>query len=206
MKCWNILMASKGVIAVYIDEVLTPHFQYLMDWYNREYGTKLTLANNHPKTTEGWGTDKIEEAIKRVQRFFDTDEFKESKPFEEAIASVKQLSRSYEMVIITSRDTIIEHLTRGWLDRHFPELFKEAHFTAMFSLEGKNRSKAEVAKNLGVRYLIDDSLEHIEAASEAGINGLLFGDYPWNQTDKLPNGVVRVKNWKEVLEYFDGRG
>jgi uncharacterized HAD superfamily protein len=38
------------------------------------------------------------------------------------------------------------------------------------------------------------------------MSGVLFGNYPWNQVDKLPDNVVRVNNWQEVLEYFDAKG
>jgi uncharacterized HAD superfamily protein len=196
--------ASKQTIAVDIDEVLTPHFQDLINWYNATYNTSLTLLDNHPTDTKNWGTDSIVEAVQRVQKFFETQEFKKSQPFEEAKSAVNQLSRRYKMISITSRDTIIEQLTREWLNQHFPELFKEAHFAAMYSLDNKAKPKAEIARSVGVDFMIDDSLEHITNASKAGIIGLLFGNYPWNQTDELPSGVVRVQNWQAVLDYFDG--
>lgn len=195
--------ANKPMIAVDIDEVLTPHFQDLINWYNLQYGTKLTLTDNHPTDTSNWGTETIIEAVKRVQKFFETEAFKNSQPFAEAKNAVKLLSKNYEMVIITSRDTIIEKLTRDWLDHHFPELFRDAHFAAMYSLDNKARPKAVIAKDIGVEFMIDDSLEHITNAAKLGITGLLFGNYPWNQTDRLPGGVTRVKNWQEVLDYFD---
>jgi|SRR5579862_1198888 len=196
---------KKPIIAVDIDDVLMPHFQDLINWYNREYGTNLMLADNHPKSIDNWGTDSFQAAIKRVHRFFDTDEFLNSRPFKEAKAAIKDLSDDYLMFVITSRDTLIEETTRKWLNEHFPEIFKEAHFTGLYRLKGRPIPKSEIAKQIKADYLIDDSLEHVTGASEIGIKGLLFGDYPWNQADKLPSAVVRVKDWQEVLEYFDGR-
>lgn len=189
-------------IAVDIDEVLLPHFQDLINYYNQIYGTSLTLADNHPKEITNWGTNDLREAIKRVQKFFDTDEFKNSQPFSEAKVAVRKLSTSFRLVVVTSRDTIIEEVTRNWLDMHFPELFKEVHFTSMYSLDGAQRSKAEASKAAKVDWLIDDSYEHITEASEHGITGLLFGDYPWNQQSQLPDGAIRVKDWSAVLDYF----
>jgi 5'(3')-deoxyribonucleotidase len=89
---------------------------------------------------------------------------------------------------------------------HFQDLFTETHFTAMYSLKGKARHKADIAKEIGVNYLIDDSVEHIEKAVEVGITGLLYGDYPWQKEQEPRSGIVRVKNWQEVLEYFDATG
>jgi uncharacterized HAD superfamily protein len=196
-------MSEKPIIAVDIDEVLMPHFQDLINYYNRLYGTRLTLADNHPKDTKGWGTDSREEAIKRVQKFFETDEFKNSQPFEEAMESIKKLAERFTLVIVTSRDGIIEETTRNWLDKHFPQLFHDAHFTGLYSLDGGAKSKAGVAKEIKADYMIDDSFDHISQAAEHGIKGLLFGEYPWNNYQELPNNVVRVKDWHEVLEYFN---
>jgi uncharacterized HAD superfamily protein len=67
------------------------------------------------------------------------------------------------------------------------------------------RPKSEVCIELGVSYLIDDNLTAVTQTSAFGIKALLFGDYPWNQAKELPEGVTRVKNWQEVLEYFDGQ-
>jgi uncharacterized HAD superfamily protein len=196
---------TSKTIAVDIDEVLMPHFQDLIDWYNKQYGTELTLLDNHPTDPRPWGTDSFEEAIRRVHRFFDTQMFKDSKPFSEAKHAVRKLSRNYEMIVITARDTILERVTRDWLDEHFKELFTATHFTARYNLEGEIQTKASVALTNKTDYLIDDALDHCEDAAKVGIKALLFGDYPWNQTDKLPKGVVRVKNWQEVLDYFEGR-
>ncbi|OGL37287.1 hypothetical protein A3B63_01695 [Candidatus Saccharibacteria bacterium RIFCSPLOWO2_01_FULL_49_22] len=196
---------AKPKIAVDIDEVLVPHFQDLIDWYNRKYGTKLTLTDNHPTDPEGWGTDDISEAIRRVHGFFETPEFLGLKPFKEPFAVLKELSDRYNLVVVTARDTVLEKITRDWLDEHFVDLFKEAHFTARFSLEGKSQTKTSVCLSIGAEYLVDDALDHCIDAAEHGIKALLFGDYPWNQASYLPPDVTRVKNWQEVLDYFEGR-
>ncbi|OGL36812.1 hypothetical protein A3E49_02105 [Candidatus Saccharibacteria bacterium RIFCSPHIGHO2_12_FULL_49_19] len=196
---------TKKTIAVDIDEVLMPHFQDLIDWYNKQYGTELTALDNHPTDPRPWGTDSFEEAIRRVHRFFDTQTFKNSMPFSEAKQAVLELSRNYKMIVITARDTILERATKDWLDEHFKELFTATHFTARYNLEGEIQTKASVALANKTDYLIDDALDHCEDAAKVGIKALLFGEYPWNQSDKLPKGVVRVKNWQEVLDYFEGR-
>jgi 5'(3')-deoxyribonucleotidase len=193
---------AKPIIAVDIDDVLVPHFQDLIDWYNKKYGTHLTLAHNQKGDPKPWGVKTVEEAIKRVQGFFETPEFANPAPFKEAVAALKKLSQRYTLVVVTARDTLTEKITRDWLDKHFAKIFKEAHFTARYNLEGKARSKADVCQAVGAKYLIDDTPRNIIEAAEAGINCLLFGDYPWSKSMSLPANVIEVRNWDEVLEYF----
>jgi uncharacterized HAD superfamily protein len=187
---------KKPIISVDIDDVLVPHVEDLISWHNKEYGTKMDLVHYHSKNPKDWGSKTIEEAIKRVQRFFTTPDFLDAKPMEDAASALSSLSENYTLIVITSRDNIIEDVTNNWLSRHFPEIFKEAHFTARFNLEGKSGKKSAVALNAKAEYLIDDTLENALDAAEAGIKVLLFGDYPWNQLKELPGGVTRVKDWR----------
>jgi len=196
---------SKPIIAVDIDEVLVPHFQDLIDWYNSQYGTRLTLHDIHASDTTNWGNASFEETVRRVHGFYETDSFKHVQPFAEAKPVLLVLSERYSLVIVTARDTIIEKMTRDWLALHFQDFFGEAHFTAQYSLEGKGRSKAEVCKEINAAYLIDDDPKNILAACEQGVRGILFGDYPWSKSKKLPGGVTRCHDWAAVQEYFNGR-
>jgi 5'(3')-deoxyribonucleotidase len=196
---------NKETIAVDIDDVLVPHVEDLIAWHNREYGTQMIIDLYHSRDPKDWGAANIEEAIKRVQRFFTTPDFLEARPIDEASDALQQLSETYNLIVITARDNIIEGVTKSWLDRHFPEIFKESHFTARFNLEGGSKAKSAVALSAKAKYLIDDTLENALDAASVGLEVLLFGEYPWNQLDKLPENVTRIKNWQEVLEYFDGR-
>lgn len=197
---------NKPTIAVDIDEVLATMFENLMAWHNQKYGTKLTLADNHSRDLELWKAGSIEEAIKRVHGFFETPHYIDAKPIDQAEAALHELSRRYELAIITARDVIVEELTLNWVQKYFPDIFKDVHFTAEYSLHGLNKTKAEACLDINAEYLIDDSLEKAEEVAKEGIKVLLFGHYPWNKAERLPEGVSRVKNWQEVLEYFDGEG
>ena len=194
---------ARKTIAVDIDEVLVPHSEHLISWYNQKYGTKLTLEDNHSQDPRAWGVNTKEEAIKRVQGFFGDPRWAKTPPFEESVDALKRLSPKYKLIVVTSRDTIMERVTRRWLDQHFKEIFKAAHFAAEYSLDGKSRSKATVCAAIGANYLIDDRVDIVEEVAKVGIQALLFGNYPWNQARRLPERVVRVKNWQEVLEYFE---
>lgn len=196
---------DRRIIAVDIDEVLLPHFQDLMTWYNATYGTSLTLADNGSDDLAKWGTETDEQAIRQVQVFFQDKAFLEAQPFAEAKRALLRLQREHELVVVTARDTIIETVTRDWLQEHFAEVFRDIHFTARYSLEGKRRTKTDVLREIGAAYLIDDSPDNILPAVDAGLTGILFGDYPWSRAETMPAGVIRCKDWRAVEDYFDGR-
>lgn len=196
---------SKEIIAVDVDDVLVPHFEDLIAWYNREYGTSLQLSDNHSNDNAVWGTKTEREAIMRVERFYETDEFLNGQPALEAQEILKELNKRYDLIIITARDSKIEAATRNWIDAHFYQLFRIVHFTAQYSLDSPRLRKADICLESGAKYLIDDTPHHVLPAAKEGVNGVIFGDYPWNQTNELPENVVRCKDWPAVLEYFGGR-
>ena len=119
---------KKPIIAVDVDDVLVPHFQDLIDWYNHEYGTKLALTDQYSHNLEVWGATSDEQAIRRVHRFFNTPEFLNARTYAKALQAVRTLADDFELMVITARDTIIQSVTQDWLDKHFTDLFKAAHF------------------------------------------------------------------------------
>jgi hypothetical protein len=60
-----------------------------------------------------------------------------------------------------------------------------------------------ICQEIGAGYLIDDNVEHCRLAAEAGVKALLFGEYGWNKHLPTPPGVERVKDWKDVTDYFN---
>jgi uncharacterized HAD superfamily protein len=128
-------------------------------------------------------------------------------PFTQAVPILQRLARSYNLVVVTSRRSLIRPETDRWLERYFPGIFQGIHYAGIYDSDDHihnklKQTKAELCRELGVDYLIDDQLKHCVAAAEIGIKVLLFGDYNWNKADQLPDGIVRVKDWDEVERYF----
>jgi uncharacterized HAD superfamily protein len=124
-------------------------------------------------------------------------------PIKGAQEALHRLSKQYDVIVMTSRDISNFPKTNEWITHHFPEIFKDVHLLGNIQDSAEFRSKAEVCRELGVYCLIDDHLSHVLEANAVGITTVLFGDYPWNQAEDLPKNVTRVKNWQEVLEYFE---
>jgi len=107
---------------------------------------------------------------------------------------MKQLHRTYHIVIVTNRPLETQRTTIDWLKKHFK--FHEFVDTR------------EVGKNkLGIDVLIDDNLDNVKMFASSGGDALLFSQ-PWNQKvqDKESEEMVRTKkiirceNWEDVLK------
>lgn len=198
----------KQTIAVDIDDVISAQNDHMRKFANRNYGHNHTReeflnaeADYWGYWQHVWGVSK-EEQDKRVKHYSDSGELLKQKTVPDAIDAIRKLKNDYNLVVVTSRhDDYINH-THQWLDIHFPKIFSDVHFVSVWSKDNQS-SKASICQAVGAGYLIDDNAAHCNLAAEVGVLSLLFGDYGWNRKEKLSKGVVRVKNWQEVLNYFE---
>lgn len=187
----------KKRIAVDCDEVLIETAPFIINEYNRLYGTTLTLQDYYTRDLDRWDVKDDKTGIARVEAIAKTPEHLQLPPFQESITAIKKLAQHYELHVVTGRPNFLAAATQAILDQHFPGLFKSVEFTHFFS--EKARSKVDVCQALGADILIDDFLHHAESVARCGIQVLLFGDYPWNQTETLPQNIERVKDWSAVV-------
>jgi len=200
--------ANKPVIAVDIDDVIAAHAPAFIAYTNEKWGTHLTINDYQDHWGEVWKVD-FEEREKRAEEYHRTDYIGTYGVIGGASATLGKLRDKYKLVILTTRRRSIEQLTRDWIEKYYPGIFDDVVFAGFFDNPTRSSihmTKGELAEQIGAGYLIDDQLKHCLAATEAGIKALLFGDYPWNQTDNLPEDITRVRNWQEVLEYFNEKG
>jgi len=200
---------KRPIVAVDVDDVLSPTNLMMMHFVNSNFGTAHTWEEY---TAEGdydgyWGrvwNVSREEAERRYKSFVTAEVLREVEPMEDAIQTLAYLKKQFELVIVTARGDDRAEDTHHWLEKRFPQVFKGVHFLPVWG-DGKKATKAAICKEIGAGYLVDDNVEHCVLAAQEGIHALLFGDYGWNKHATLPSGVVRVKDWRAVREYFDGR-
>lgn len=196
---------TKPIIAIDIDDVLADYSAEFVLASNRLWGTKLTADDYDEDWVKLWGID-IHEAVDRGKALFEDRIHERLKHKDDAVAVLQGLSERFTLKILTARNDQSKASTLEWFTRHYPMIeHQNITFAGLWENPDENvskRTKGELAKNMGVQYLIDDQLKHCTAAAEHGITSLLFGDYKWNQIDELPAGVTRVVNWAAVEDYF----
>lgn len=200
---------KKPIIAVDVDDVLADEKEDVRKFINKRYNLRHTPEDYMIEAPYGkyfervWGV-KVEKGLEMYEAYFSAGIKAKHKPVKGAVETIGKLEKSYNFAVVTSRGDRSFVFTHAWLEGHFPKVFKQVAFVPIWSKD-KEVTKAAICKEIGAVYLIDDNAEHCNLAQEAGVQALLFGEYGWNRNVELGKDVIRVRNWQEVLEYFDGR-
>lgn len=197
----------KPIIAVDIDEVLALNAESFIAYTNQQWGMDLTIDDYHEHWAEIWKVDH-DETIRRASEYNISGLHETMQHFEEAVAVLEALASKYKLIIVTARRQELAEKTERWIEARFSGIFSAVHYAGIWDTQRKDAvtfTKAGICLELGVNYLIDDQSKHCNAAQEAGIQAVMFGDYSWNRNDQLVDGVVRCADWIKVQEHFDGK-
>lgn len=197
----------RQTIAVDIDDVLADQAEAFLEFSNTTWGTNLTIDDYTEHWLELWKVD-IEEVERRANFYAQSGTMGRFRHKSEALPVLKKLKNSYNLVVVTSRRTQVREETLDWINQYFDGVFDDVHFAGFFDKLQKERwnlTKADIVKELGASYLIDDQLKHCIATATSGIDTILFGDYKWNQLGELPKNMTRCNTWQDVEVYFDSR-
>lgn len=197
---------SRPVIAIDVDDVLAESAKAFVEYSNQKWGTTLTVDDYDEDWSRLWRMDH-EHAEVRAQDYFKSGSLLRHTALD-AHAVLERLRDSYDLIVVTSRRTMLKGDTLEWIQREFPGIFVEdkIFFAGMWDKitdESIHKTKGSLLKELGAHYHIDDQPKHCLSALEQGVKPLLFGSYNWNRTVELPEGIARVQNWQEVLEFFE---
>lgn len=192
---------GKQSIAIDLDDVLASHAEAFVQFSNELYKTNLAVDEYSDRWSEIWRVEE-EEAERRSAEFHTPAVIKTFGTKDEAFNTLCRLKEHYQLFVVTARRKMLIDVTQEWLDKEFPNVFSGVHFVPIWE-PNNTVTKAEISKEIGVTYLIDDLVQHCNLAAEAGIKALLFGDYSWNSKVQLHKDVVRIKDWQSVASFFD---
>lgn len=185
-----------------MDEILFPFLGSFLNHHNDTYGTNHGTQEFSSYEFEETLGITFDETVRRVYEFNAMDCL-HIDPIDDSVGAISRLAKKYDLQIITARHPQHSSTTTAWIKQHYGDVFGRIDFIGHPGAVENPRTKAEVCAEIGAVALIDDSLGHTVKCAEQGIEGVLFGDYPWNQAKCLPKGVVRKVNWEEVTTYFE---
>lgn len=195
---------TRETVAIDVDDVIAAHAEAFVEFSNEQYGTHLTVNDYSEHWHDLWQADN-EEVERRAAEFHTPERTLSYQRKQEAAIVLGDLSLKKNLVVVTARPYGLVDTTRLWLDENFPEVFSDYHFVPIWT-PGNTVTKADICRQIDADFLVDDLTRHCNVAAEAGIQALLFGDYPWNRNEEIHPNVTKVSSWPEVWEYFDARG
>ncbi len=185
-------------IGVDIDDTLVEFTKKLIEFYNSKKNTSFEFERLNTWKFEEVFDLSLEEVLELIREFYFSPELSEVGFVEGAKESLIYLSKKHNILFITARHLDIKDATSFFIDNHFKDHFE---FELIFSSDEWNDGKVkhEICVEKEVDLIIEDRLEYALPCSEKGIKVILL-DRSWNQCGTLPENVIRVNNWKEILE------
>lgn len=194
-------MKNPQIIAVDIDEVLADFLSYFVYFHNLMYKTQASKEDMKKYYLHEVFNVEREEMSIRYLEFKSLHLLERLKPVEGSKTGIKKLIElGFVPHLVTARPQVIEKETRKWLSIHFPRYNFPIHFA--HNLKGEFKKKSEICKEIGAETLIDDHIDNALDCAENGIMVFLM-DAPWNQAGSLPEDVVRVKSWMDIIKKIE---
>lgn len=183
-----------------LDDVVVNTIPSIVNFYNNRYGgcymPKDIVSFNLWEV--GIGRDR-EEAIQIVDEFFGLDDSEEMPLIEGSVESLHKLhSEGNKINIVTSRPLRFRVKTNRFLNRHLRKIPYEIFYSGDFHKQ--EQTKAEICSRIGIDLMVEDCLQY--ALKFRDIKVCLL-DKPWNQDGDLPENLVRVYNWNEILKEIE---
>ena len=196
-------LETQETIALDIDEVLYPFMPQFTQWHNKIFQTNLYPENFFSYEFADVLGVSVPDTIERVREFLTQEDNHEGVlPIQGSKSAVYALAEQYSLVAVTARHPQFRSITESYLEEHFSGVIEQVELVGHPATVEVCRSKAEVCQELGATALVDDSIGHVNNCVENGIDGVLFGNYPWNREGEPRKDVVQCHNWQDVLGYF----
>jgi len=179
------------LLGVDIDGVLSDIAGHLVTFLNNRFGHRLSISDLTSEDVETCTDISVEQ----LTEVFSSPVFFQTLPLiTGANTSLQDLKRwGWNVIVMTDRFWYpeIQKDTLGWL-RMNEIPFESAHFV-------KKTEKAELARNLGIEFFIEDQLSNANALAQV-CKRVYLVNRSYNQ-GSLDESVTRVTNIQEVSCY-----
>lgn len=116
--------------------------------------------------------------------------------------SLKKLHKKHDLFIVSSRPKRARVSSTKFIIDNFGEDFFKKIIYLENNLED-TATKTDLCKGMGISLLIEDRKKYSLCCAKNGIKVLLM-DKPWNRDIEYHKNIIRVNNWKEIVEKIKG--
>tara|TARA_Y100000310_G_scaffold332096_1_gene407009 strand:+ start:4407 stop:4988 length:582 start_codon:yes stop_codon:yes gene_type:complete len=188
-------------IGLDLDEVLAGFMNRFLYFYNEKTESSLKEEDIHSFDIPSVLGISGQKGNALFEEFYESKHFEDISTVKGSFFSVMSLRKNNELYVITARPFNIREKTENWLEKKFGSIFEELHLTNGYSIKTSTLKKSDVAKKLGLDYMVEDNIEFASDCASKGVPTLLMNK-PWNQNGKMENGIYRVHGWKGVMDHF----
>jgi len=187
------------LIFIDLDEVLCNFIEKFLLFHNRIKNTNFKFEQvKEYHMNKLWGVSR-EEIVKELKEYYDSKEFENLSIIPGAKKAIDILSKNNELIIITARPNFLKEKTEIWINKNFPNKFSTIYLTNEGTHNEPTEKKVDLCLKLGIKLVIEDSLENAIDCAKAGMKVFLLNK-PWNQCENLPENINRVYSWEEIIE------
>ena len=184
-------------VGVDVDDVLVVYGQDILALHNRLAGTNFQFSDFvHYDLSDVVGISPEQES----QLIMEFARENQAKPLQDAYDVLLRLNKTgnYQFVILTARYTQNQQSTRYCIGSLYPNIFQSVFFSADCPPSDLIRKKTQVCLKEKIDILIDDRFKNVKDCLNHNIAGVLFGDYPWNNSAEVSKLPYVAKSWLEL--------
>lgn len=196
-------LRGKLRIGIDLDDVVFEFMKTLIDYYNEKTENNFLYEEMHSYNISNILNIEHEEVDNIIKEMTGKDKTLGMDICEFAKESILNLSNSKEIYFITSR--VHRKNTLESLQKHFSDINFELFFSSNPYVNNEGKHKGEICLDLGIDYMIEDSYEHAINCANSGVKCFLI-EKPWNVNFEEHGNIIRVKNWREILERLEEIG
>ena len=190
-------MENKLKIGIDLDDVVFEFVNPLLEGYKEKYGKDISFEEVFSYNFPTIFNISLKEVIDLIEDVFKKGKVENMSFCEFSKESILDLSKNHKIYFITSR--IFREGTLESLEKFFFETNFELVFSSNPYAKTNGKTKGEICNELGIDFMIEDSKEHAEECVGKNIKVFLL-DKPWNKNTESHENMIRVKNWREIME------
>ncbi len=194
-------MNKKLKIGIDLDDTIWKFHESFFEFYNNKFGTNYSVEDYNVYNLEMFlGIDR-EETHKLFEEYESLEKYQELPLLENVQEGLNFIYNNFDEIhYITARPVFHEKLVKKRLSNIVSE--EPKLFFQLDENRKKISDKSDYCLRNGVNVMIDDGYHNLEECSKEGIKSLLI-DYAWNRDKNLNGNIIRVKNWKEIVEKLE---
>ena len=194
-------------IAVDFDDVIVPFMSYFIKFCSRHLKRPIVYENTKTLLINELLECDAKETHSIFTEFYGNSEewleLHKTPPIVDCVNVLTTLKKEgYGFYIVTARSHEFDNITNEYLNTFLPGIFDGVHFANYYGIEGKKTTKLALCIESDCQVLIDDSPQNVYDLHESQVDGILFGNYPWNNDFEHH---IKVHQWEDLLNLLMGQ-